>query len=103
MRLGIAVISEEIRPSEKYVLSPFNKDNKKEADNSAEHAVFMAAIISVFLSLIGLMFGKTILAFFGAEGEILNLGWEYLRVMCFGMPFMIFQVFSVLFWQVRVI
>ena len=32
MRLGIAVISEEIRPSEKYVLSPFNKDIKKEAD-----------------------------------------------------------------------
>ena len=32
MRLGIAVVSEEIRPSEKYVLSPFNKDSKKEAD-----------------------------------------------------------------------
>ena len=38
------------------------QENKKQADNSAEHAVFMAAIISVFLSLIGLMFGKTILA-----------------------------------------
>ena len=32
IRLGVAVISEEIRPSEKYVLSPFNKDSKKEAD-----------------------------------------------------------------------
>ena len=50
------------------------QENKKQADNSAEHAVFMAAIISVFLSLIGLMFGKTILTFFGAKGEILNLG-----------------------------
>ena len=69
------------------------QDNKKEADNSAEHAVFMAAIISVFLSLIGLMFGKTILTFFGATGEILNLGWAYLRVMCIGMPFMIFSGF----------
>ena len=69
------------------------QENKKQADNSAEHAVFMAAIISVFLSLIGLMFGETILAFFGAEGEILNLGWQYLRVMCIGMPFMIFSGF----------
>ena len=40
------------------------QENKKQADNSAEHAVFMAAIISVFLSLIGLMFGETILVFF---------------------------------------
>ena len=69
------------------------QENKKQADNSAEHAVFMAAIISVFLSLIGLMFGETILTFFGAEGEILNLGWKYLRVMCIGMPFMIFSGF----------
>ena len=69
------------------------QENKKQADNSAEHAVFMAAIISIFLLLIGLTFGKTILAFFGAEGEILNLGWEYLHVMCAGMPFMIFSGF----------
>ena len=69
------------------------QDNKKEADNSAEHAVFMAVIISLSLSSIGLMFGKTILALFGAEGEILSLGWEYLHVMCVGMPFMIFSGF----------
>ncbi len=69
------------------------QDNKKEADNSAEHAVFMAVIISFSLSSIGLIFGKTILALFGAEGEILSLGWEYLHVMCVGMPFMIFSGF----------
>ena len=34
------------------------QENKKQADNSAEHAVFMAAIISVFLSLIGQCLGK---------------------------------------------
>ena len=69
------------------------QDNKKEADNSAEHAVFMAVLISLTLSSIGLMFGKTILALFGADGEILSLGWEYLHVMCVGMPFMIFSGF----------
>ena len=37
------------------------QENKKQADNSAEHAVFMAAIISVFLSLIGLMFGLSLI------------------------------------------
>ena len=45
------------------------QENKKQADNSAEHAVFMAAIISVFLSLIGLMFGKIILTFLVQRGK----------------------------------
>ena len=69
------------------------EDNKKQADNCAEHAVFMAAFISIVLSSIGLLFGREILSLFGAKGEILNLGWEYLHVMCIGMPFMIFSGF----------
>ena len=69
------------------------EDNKKQADNCAEHAVFIAFIISITLSSVGLLFGKDILSLFGASGEILNLGWEYLHVMCVGMPFMIFSGF----------
>ena len=69
------------------------QENKKEADNSAEHAIAMAMVISIFLCFLGLMFGKTILSFFGAEGDILSIAWEYLHVMCIGMPFMIFSGF----------
>ena len=69
------------------------QNNKKEADNSAEHAIFMAVVISLFLSSLGLLFGERILSLFGAEGEILSIGWEYLHVMCVGMPFMIFSGF----------
>jgi len=69
------------------------QNNKKEADNSAEHAIFMALVISLFLSSLGLLFGERILSLFGAEGEILSIGWEYLHVMCVGMPFMIFSGF----------
>jgi hypothetical protein len=69
------------------------EENKKQADNCAEHAVFIALLISITLSSVGLLFGKDILSLFGASGEILNLGWEYLHVMCVGMPFMIFSGF----------
>ena len=69
------------------------QDNKKEADNSAEHALFMAIIISIVLCSVGLLFGENILAFFGAKGNIKILAWEYLHVMCIGMPFMIFSGF----------
>ena len=69
------------------------QNNKKEADNSAEHALFMAIIISIVLCSVGLLFGEDILAFFGAKGNIKILAWEYLHVMCIGMPFMIFSGF----------
>ncbi len=69
------------------------QNNKKEADNSAEHAIAMGIVISIFLCSLGLMFGKTILSLFGAEDVILSIAWEYLHVMCVGMPFMIFSGF----------
>ncbi len=69
------------------------QDNKKEADNSAEHAIAMGIVISIFLCFLGLMYGETILSLFGAEGDILSIAWEYLHVMCVGMPFMIFSGF----------
>ena len=52
------------------------EEDKKQADNCAEHAVVMALIISITLSLIGLLFGKEILFLLGAKGKILNLGWD---------------------------
>ena len=69
------------------------EDDKRQADNCAEHAVFIAALISILLTSTGLLFGREILSLFGAKDEILNLGWEYLNVMCIGMPFMIFSGF----------
>ena len=69
------------------------QDNKKEADNSAEHAIAMGIVISIFLCSLGLMYGETILSLFGAEGDILSIAWEYLHVMCIGLPFMIFSGF----------
>ena len=39
MRLGIAEPSKETRPSEKYVLKPFHKDNQKEVDLMIQQSV----------------------------------------------------------------
>ena len=39
MRLGIAEPSKETRPSEKYVLKPFNKDNQKAVDLMIQQSV----------------------------------------------------------------
>ena len=67
--------------------------NKSGADNSAEHAIAMAACISGIFTLLGLYYGKDILAILGAEGDILILGWDYLSMIVLGLPFMVFSGF----------
>ena len=67
--------------------------NKSGADNSAEHAIAMAACISGIFTLLGLYYGKDILAILGAEGDILLMGWDYLSMIVLGLPFMVFSGF----------
>ncbi len=68
-------------------------EDKKSADNCAEHAILMAAIISIILTTLGLLFGESILSFLGAKDTILTLSWGYLKVICYGLPCMIFSAF----------
>ena len=67
--------------------------DKRGADNSAEHAIAMAASISGVFTLLGIYFGKDILSMLGAEGDILTLGWDYLSMIVLGLPFMVFSGF----------
>ena len=68
-------------------------DDKVNADNSAEHAIAMAAVISMILTTLGLLYGESILSFLGAKDSILTLSWNYLRFICYGLPCMIFSGF----------
>ncbi len=68
-------------------------NDKVNADNSAEHAIAMAAIISIILTVVGLNYGKSILSFLGARDSILLLSWDYLRYACYGLPCMVFSGF----------
>ena len=69
------------------------ENNKSNADNSAEHALALGAIISLIFTSLGLVYGQDILKSLGADGKILELGWDYLFVICIGLPFMIFSGF----------
>ena len=47
------------------------KKDKKNADNTAEHALAIAFFIASIFTLLGIIYGKDILLFLGAEGNIL--------------------------------
>ena len=68
-------------------------EDKVNADNSAEHALAFAFIISTVLTLSGLFYGKRILIFMGCTNEILPLAWDYLRISCYGISFGVFSGF----------
>ena len=68
-------------------------EDKVNADNSAEHALAFAFIISTVLTLSGLFYGKRILSFMGCTNEILPLAWDYLRISCYGISFGVFSGF----------
>ena len=68
-------------------------DDKVNADNSAEHAVVMALLISTILTSLGLIYGEQILTFMGCTQEVLPQAWSYLRVSCYGISFGVFSSF----------
>ncbi len=68
-------------------------NDKVNADNSAEHALILAGFISIIMVVVGLLFGKQMLLILGATTEIINLSWSYLRVISFGLFFMVFSGF----------
>ena len=68
-------------------------DDKVNADNAAEHAVAIALIISAILTIIGLIFGETILMNMGCTPAVLPQAWEYLKVSCYGITFGVFSAF----------
>ena len=69
------------------------KKDKKNADNTAEHALAIAFFIASIFTLLGIIYGKDILLFLGAEGNILIIAWDYLSMIILGLPFMVFSGF----------
>ncbi len=67
--------------------------DKVNADNSAEHALLLAAFISIVMVVIGLLYGKQMLGILGTTPELIDIAWSYLRVITFGIFFMVFSGF----------
>ncbi|MGI6364776.1 MAG: MATE family efflux transporter [Bacillota bacterium] len=61
---------------------------EKEATRVAGQLVSFSFFFSIFLALVGLLFGRQLMTLLGAEGLIHAYGWEYLEAIFLGMPTM---------------
>ena len=69
------------------------KEDKKNADSTAEHLLFIGIFLSTIFILIGMLYGTSILEFQGAKNMSLIYASEYFFTMLIGIPFMIFSIF----------
>ncbi len=66
--------------------------NKEKADKSIGNGLILLIIISVILTILGLVFNKQILRIFGGnpdEVQCYQYAKDYLRIICYGLPFYI--------------
>ena len=68
-------------------------ENKKSADNSAEHSILLATILGLFILVCGYIFGQKILELQGATGQALEYANEYYPIMLVSSVFMVYAVF----------
>jgi len=69
------------------------QNEKKKADNAAEHSLLLGIIISVFILLIGYSQGDHFITVQGASEEVLGDALKYFHIMVTGSCFMIISIF----------
>ncbi len=67
--------------------------DKRNADNSAEHAVFLGVFLGTILTVIGVVWGRELLALLGTPDNILPLAWDYFRVIAMCYLFLVLSIF----------
>ncbi|MFQ6675724.1 MAG: MATE family efflux transporter [Fidelibacterota bacterium] len=67
--------------------------DKKGADNSAEHAVFLGLTLGLVFAAAGLSWGKPLLSILGTPPHILPQAWAYFSIIAPGYIFMVTSVF----------
>lgn len=67
--------------------------DKKRADAVAEHAVVLALLVTVVLTVAGLLWGRPLLRLLGVPPELLAPAWEFFRILAAGYVFMVLAIF----------
>ena len=55
--------------------------------------ILIGFLSTIFLTVLGVIYGEGLLSILGAEGEILSIAYSYLRILTFGLGLVIFSMF----------
>lgn len=75
-----------------YVARKIGSNEISSATEAANNGITLALIISVLLTVTGLVFGKQILAILGGRGYVLELAWKYLFIRLVSTAFITMRI-----------
>ena len=75
------------------IAKSIGEKNKDDADNAADHIIFLGILLSIFFILIGYFFGEGIIKYQGATPEVMKHASDYFFTMLIGTFFMILSIF----------
>ena len=67
--------------------------DKENAEKTASQTILIGFLSTIFLTVLGVIYGEGLLSILGAEGEILSTAYSYLRILTFGLGLVIFSMF----------
>ena len=67
--------------------------DKESAEKTASQTILIGFLSTIFLTVLGVIYGEGLLSILGAEGEILSIAYSYLRILTFGLGLVIFSMF----------
>ena len=67
--------------------------DKENAEKTASQTILIGFLSTMFLTVLGVIYGEGLLSILGAEGEILSIAYCYLRILTFGLGLVIFSMF----------
>ena len=67
--------------------------DKVNAEKTASQTLLIGFISTIFLTILGVIYGEGLLSILGAEDKILSIAYSYLRILTFGLGLVIFSMF----------
>ena len=67
--------------------------DKENAEKTASQTILIGFLSTIFLTVLGVIYGEGLLSILGAKGEILSIAYSYLRILTFGLGLVIFSMF----------
>lgn len=75
------------------IAQKIGEQEKKQADNAAEHIIILGFALSLFFILIGIFFGDYLLQYQSENIKVFTHASSYFYTMLFGIPFMVLSIF----------
>ena len=67
--------------------------DKENAEKTASQTILIGFLSTIFLTVLGVIYGEGLLSILGADGEILSIAYSYLHILTFGLGLVIFSMF----------